>query len=443
MRTAGAQAGQGQGHTPTGFGGGGGGGGGGGHGRGAGLLARRRSRGRARPAVLLAVAVAAVLAAGLAWQLWGQQPGAGGQAAGAAQAASAPAVPLQFRADEVVQPQRLALARTLEFSGPLVAPGTVVLRAKAAGTLSQLLVAEGDRVRAGQLLGRIELAELDGRLGERQAQLAAAQAQLQQAERQHGNNERLAAQQFISASALDSSRTSLQAAQAQVQAAQAQLAVTRVGQRDSQLLAPVAGTVARRQALAGERVAPEQAVLTLVDLRLLELAATVPTHEVAALSPGQAVQVQVEGSAQPLAARLSRIAPAAEPGTRAIGVAVALPNADERLRAGQYAVARLRLADPQPRLTLPESAVVSHGGQHQAWVLVDGRLQRRLLTLGRRDEARGLVEVLAGLDAQDRVLAARFDNLKEGAPAVVKAVPLPDGPATRTAASAAAAATTR
>lgn len=401
---------------------------------------------RAWPAMVVLVLVLA--AAGLAWQRFGPGSGAArtaqaatpGGAGGPAGTASAPAAPLQFRADEVVQPQRLALERSLEFSGPLVAPGTVVLRAKAAGTLSQLLVAEGDRVRAGQVLGRIELAELDGRLGERQAQLAAAQAQLQQAERQHGNNERLAAQQFISASALDSSRTSLQAAQAQVQAAQAQLAVTRVGQRDGQLVAPVSGTVARRQALAGERVAPEQPVLTVVDLRQLELAATVPTHEVAALAPGLAVQVQVEGLAQPLAARLARIAPAAEPGTRAIGVVVALANADERLRAGQYAVARVRLPDPQPRLTLPEAAVASSGGQHQAWVLADGRLQRRVLTLGRRDEARGLVEVLDGLDGQATVLAARFDNLKEGALATVQAPPAASPRPTGTASAVASAA---
>lgn len=335
-------------------------------------------------------------------------------------AASAP-VPLQFRADEVVTPRRAAMPELIEFSGPLVAPGTAVLRAKAGGTLLALAVAEGDRVGAGQPVGRIDLAELGSRIAERHALLDGARATLAQAERTHASNERLAAQQFISPSALDASRAALDSARANLQAAQAALDTTRVGQRDGQLVAPIAGIVAKRHALPGEKVAPEQPVLTLVDLRQLELAGTVGTHEVARLKPGMVVTVQVEGVAEPVAARLARIAPAAEAGTRSIGVTVALPNADERLRAGQYALARVTLPDPQERLTLPLAAVGSTAGQAQVWALVDGKLQRRAVTLGRRDESAGRVEVLTGLAPDTPVLAARFDNLREGTPASVAA----------------------
>ena len=123
--------------------------------------------------------------------------------------------------------------------------------------------------------------------------------------------------------------------------------------------------------------------------------------------------------------RLARIAPAAEPGSRALGVTVVVNNAGERLRGGLYAVARVELPDSQPRLTVPIGAVGNTAGEDHAWVIVDGALLRRTLTLGRRDEAAGRVEVLQGLGPKDTVLAARFDNLREGAKAQVVAAATP------------------
>jgi len=300
--------------------------------------------------------------------------------------------------------------------GAILLQASIGAVAGAGGTLLALSVAEGNPDVRGQALGRIELAELGSRIAERSALLDGARASLVQAERSHASNERLAAQQFISSSALDASRAALDAARANLQAAQAALETTRVAQRDGQLLAPIAGIVHKRHVLPGEKVAPEQPVLTVVDLRRLELAGAVGTHQVARLQPGAAVSVMIEGLTEPVAARLVRIAPAAEAGTRSIGVTVALPNADERLRAGQYAVARVLLPDAQERLTLPLAAVGSTAGQAQVWAVVDGKLQRRAVTLGRRDEAAGRVEVLTGLDERTPVLAARFDNLREGHP---------------------------
>ena len=114
----------------------------------------------------------------------------------------------------------------------------------------------------------------------------------------------------------------------------------------------------------------------------------------------------------------------------AVGVTVALDNPGERLRAGQYALARVLLPDDRPRLLLPLAAVTSSAGQAQVWAIADGRLVKRAVTLGRRDEAGGRVEVLSGLAADATVLAARFDQLREGAAARVLA---PAAPAAGTA----------
>ncbi|QTN24970.1 efflux RND transporter periplasmic adaptor subunit [Rhizobacter sp. AJA081-3] len=328
---------------------------------------------------------------------------------------------LEFTPREVVQPTLASLPLQLEFSGALVAPQSAVVRAKAAGTLLSLVVGEGSRVRAGQPLGQIDLSDIGSRVAERQAAVESARAQFVQAQRTHASNQGLADQKFISPNALDSSRTALDAARAGLDAAQAQLSTARLGLREAALVAPIAGLVSKRHVLPGEKLAMEQPVLTLVDLATLELAGSVGTHEVALLAPGMPVQLRIEGLEQPVTGRIERIAPAAEPGTRSIGVTVSVANPKERLRAGQYAVAQVTLADTAQRLTVPLAAVGGQAGQPQVWVIDNGVLARRAITIGRRDEALGRVEVVSGLATGVQVLAARFDNLREGAKAVVVA----------------------
>lgn len=332
-----------------------------------------------------------------------------------------PQVTLEFTPHEVVAPALASMASVIEFSGPLVAPQTAVVRAKAGGALVTLPVAEGSRVAAGQLLATIDATEVASRMAERQALVESARASAAQAERTHQNNQRLADQQFISPTALDQSRAALDAARAQERAALAQLDTMRALSRDTRIVAPIAGIVAKRHAVAGEKVSAEQNVVTIVDLARLELAGTVGTHEVSQLVAGTPVQVRVEGVEGAVAGKIARIAPAAEPGTRSIGVTIELPNPLETLRAGQYALARVELPDPQQRLTVPASALGNTAGQDHVWLIENGMLARRAVTVGRRDGREGRVELLAGVTPASQVLAARFENLREGAKAIVVA----------------------
>jgi len=328
---------------------------------------------------------------------------------------------LEFVGSEVVRPTQASIASVIEFSGPLVAPGTAVVRAKAAGTLLSLNVAEGSRVKAGQVLGQVDLEELRQRVNERSASAESARAQAEQAERQHRANEGLAAQKFIAPTALETSKAAMEAARAQWLSAKAQLEGSNLNLRNAALLAPISGVVSKRHALPGEKVSMEQQVLTIVDLSKLELAGSVGTHEVSRLTPGMAVQVQIEGADSPVEARIARIAPAAEPGTRSIGVTLELANPKEQFRAGQYATGKVSISDEASRLTVPIAAIGSTAGQEHVWMIEKGALVRRIVTTGRRDTREGRVEVLQGLTAEAQVLGARFDNLREGAKALIVA----------------------
>lgn len=330
-------------------------------------------------------------------------------------------VPLEFVASEVTRPQLAKLPIQVDFSGPLVAPRMAVVRAKASGSLIGMRVAEGHRVRAGQVIGEIDLTELQSRANDRAANVESAQASLAEAERQHKANVGLAAQNFISPTALQSSQARLDSAGAQLRSADAQLATSRVGVREASMTVPISGIVARRHVVPGEKVSAEQPIVTIVDLSTLELAGTVGTHQVSLLAAGQPVVVSVEGQAQQVQGRIDRIAPMAEAGTRAIGVVVTLANPAERFRAGQYAQARVELPDAEPRLTVPQAAVGQASGQDFVWTIEDGALARRIVITGRRDPEGGRVEIVKGLTAEALLLAVRFENLKEGLPALVVA----------------------
>ena len=332
-----------------------------------------------------------------------------------------PEATLEFTPSEVTRPLLAAMPEQVEFSGPLMAPRTAVVRAKASGTLLNLSVAEGSRVRAGQVLGTIDLADLQSRAAERAAGVDSARARMVEAERMHKSNEDLANQRFISANALESSRATLETARAQLKSAQAQFGTAALGIREAALVSPINGVIGRRNVVPGEKVSAEQELMTVVDLAELELAGVVGTHQVSMLRPGQTLAVRVEGAAEAVQGRIDRIAPMAEAGTRGIRVVVRLSNPQEVFRAGQYASALVSLDDAAQRLTLPASAIGQSSGQDFVWTLEKGALVRRLVITGRRDAANGRVEVTKGLTADAQVVAARFDTLKEGAPAKIVA----------------------
>ncbi|HET9750221.1 MAG TPA: efflux RND transporter periplasmic adaptor subunit [Casimicrobiaceae bacterium] len=331
-------------------------------------------------------------------------------------------VALQFVAGDVVYVERRPLDRWLPVSGTLQAVRQGVVKAKVAGDVEGLTVREGEAVRAGQKLARIKSPDLEARLVERQGAVESARAQLALAEKTRAMNLRLLTDKFISQNAFDGTESTYNVARGSLKSAEAQVQVARNALDDADVVAPLRGIVARRHVQTGEKVAVESPIVTIVDLSDLEVQAMVPALDVPELATGMPVELTVDGFGdRRFKGRIDRINPSTEPGTRAIIVYVALPNPDAALRSGMFATGRIALAASAPLPTLPAVAVRTEAGQSYVWTIEQGKLAKRIVSTGRRDETSGRVEIRTALPAQTPVLAARFDNLKDGAPALVRA----------------------
>ncbi len=347
----------------------------------------------------------------------------------AAESKGGPPVTLEFAPADLTRVEPHALSRWLPVSGAVQPVRQATVKAKVSGDVRQVTVREGDAVRAGQVLARIDTADLEAKLIERIGALESAKAQLALAQKTRATNLTLLKQSFISQNAFDNSESSYNVAQGSVKSAEAQVQLARNALRDAIATSPLTGTVAKRHVQPGEKVAFDSPLVTVVDLTDMELQAAVPAVDVPELEIGKGVELVIDGFGERrFTGRVERINPATEPGTRAILVYVGIPNADGALRGGMFATGRIMLAASKPVPTLPATAVRIESGQAYVWIVDDGKLVKRSIATGGRDATAGRVEIRTALPAGAPVLSAPFDNLKEGAPAIVKAgtpAPLP------------------
>ncbi|MDQ6620661.1 MAG: efflux RND transporter periplasmic adaptor subunit [Pseudomonadota bacterium] len=331
------------------------------------------------------------------------------------------AVAFEFTRGDLAQVEMRPLARWLPISGALQPVKLATVKSKSSGDVISIAVREGQSVKAGDVLARIDTSDLEARLAERAGALEAARAQLALAEKTRDVNMKLLKQNFISQNAADNTESSYTVAKGQVKSAEAQVQLARNAMRDSVVVAPISGIVAKRHVQPGEKVAFDSPIVTVVDLRELELQALVPAVDVPELSVGMPVELAVDGFDRRFAGRIERISPATEPGTRSLVVYVGLSNAENALKSGMFASGRIALSSSMPAPTLPLTAVRNDAGQTYIWVIRENKLVRRAVVTGRRDDEAGVIEIKTALTPDTPVLAARFDNLKEGAPAIVRA----------------------
>lgn len=340
----------------------------------------------------------------------------------------------------------------LRLNGTLLADEEAQLAPLVAGRVVEVLVERGSVVqegdplvrlrdtdyRAQQLAARAAVEQAQARLGmdrngrvpppSETAAVRSALAQMQLADQQYERAQALAERGVYSAAQLDEARARAEtareqhrlavqdarAAAAALASAQAQLRQATTAVSDSVVRAPFAGEIAARNVSVGEYVAPQTQLLTLVRTDPMRLELEVPQERVLDVRPGQRVQVTLdgvpdrvfEGTVRYVSASVGRQ-------TRTLTVEAVVPNPDGTLRPGMFARAQIDLGRMRNLIAVPPSAILTNAGVHRAFVVADGVIQERLVTIADRTQDAVLVE--SGLNANEQVAIESLDELYDGA----------------------------
>lgn len=337
-------------------------------------------------------------------------------------AASVANKPMALLASDVVQVRRGDLRQVLPLSGSLRAVKQASVKAQVGGLVRQVLVREGEAVKAGQVLVTMDASEYLARVAQARGALAAARGQLGIASKARDNNRILTEKGFISKNAFDNAVSQFDIARANVDSAVAALTVAQKSVSDATLRSPIAGLVGNRTIEPGEKVSPDVRLMEIVDLRRMEMDAAVPTSEIGRVAVGQEVRIDIDGVGMPIVGKVMRIDPSTQAGSRSIVVHVEIDNTQGSLRAGMFGEARLTLNRRDAVLTVPTSAIQHLDGKTMVYAVRDGMVQRLPVTLGitGTDDSGEVVEIIDGVTQGATILRNNLGNLIPGTRVIVE-----------------------
>jgi len=334
-------------------------------------------------------------------------------------------------------------AAVLQATGYVVARRQATVSAQITGTLTEVLIEEGERVEEGQVLARLEdtaqqaaLAQAKAGLAAAEAQLAQFQAELAQSRRDLARAEDLVARKLVSAQSVELARTRVATQQAQLATQRSQVGVARAAVQGAQVQldyctvrAPFAGVVIAKAAQVGEIVSPLSAgggftrtgVGTIVDMESLEIEVDVNEsyiHRVSRQQPTEAVLDAYPDWSIP--GHVIAIIPTADRSKATVKVRVALDRKDQRIvpdmgvRVSFLEEAAPAAADAAPSrgVLVPAAAIAARGGDQVVFVLDGERVRAHVVTPG---QARGDLREVDGLAAGTRVVRAVPPELADGA----------------------------
>ncbi len=341
-------------------------------------------------------------------------------------AKSSSPVSIELSETDIAVAQTMTMTQGVLVTGTLKAVRTAMVKARVAGELVMLEVREGDAVKMGQIVARVDNTEYLARQRQAQQQAEAARAQVDVAQRQFDNNNALVNQGFISKTALDTSIANLNGAKASYQAALSALDVSTKALNDSVLKAPLNGFVSQRFVQPGERVAPEARIIEIVDLSQLELEATLTSAEAMNVKVGQIAKLNVEGTSQEVSAKVLRINPSTQTGSRSVVVYLGLQS-HPLLRQGVFVQGSLGTQKVQA-VVVPLESVRSDKTKPYVQTLQDNQVVHLQVELGAKGEADGkAVMALKEIKEGTRVLAPSAGAVRDGTlvTQAVKAAVLP------------------
>jgi RND family efflux transporter MFP subunit len=320
---------------------------------------------------------------------------------------------------EVVAPQTQTWPQSLQASGPVSAWQEIIVSPETGGLrIAELLVDVGASVKRGQLLARLADDSLKADLRKQEAALAQARANLEQALSNVQRARMVEGTGALSAQKVEEYRIAEATSRAALQSAQAELDSIRLKLSQTRIVAVDDGIVSSRSAVLGNVVNAGTELYRLVRQGRVEWRPELDARQLASVRPGQLARVTLP-SGEAVAGRVRLVGPTLSTSTGRASVYVSLP-ADSGARAGMFANGALWL-DARPALTLPQSALVMRDGRSYVFLVGEGnKVTSRVVTAGRRQDER--VEVLAGLDANARVVAGGGAFLSDGVQVSVAAV---------------------
>ncbi|MBC7610866.1 MAG: efflux RND transporter periplasmic adaptor subunit [Polaromonas sp.] len=333
---------------------------------------------------------------------------------------------------DVLKLQTLDVAQGLPISGTLKAVNSAVIKARVAGELQGLTVREGDFVKAGQVIARIDASEYQSRVRQSKEQAESAKAQVDVAQRQYDNNKALVDQGFISKTSLDTSLANLNAAQATYKAAVAATEVSAKSVEDTVLKAPISGQVSQRLVQPGERVGIDAKIIEIIDVSRLEIEASLSATDSIAVRVGQSAELKIEGNTQPISAQVVRINPSAQAGSRSVLAYLSIANSGSGsesksliLRQGLFAQGTLGTTRAA-LLALPLSSVRTDKPAPYVQTIENSKVVHKTVEPGARGAAGGeAVVAVKGLSENAQVIRGNIGFIREGTQ--VKLTQMPGG----------------
>jgi RND family efflux transporter MFP subunit len=322
-------------------------------------------------------------------------------------------VSIELSGNDIAVAQTMTMTQGVRVTGTLKAVRTAMVKARVAGELVMLEVREGDPVKMSQIVARVDNTEYLARQRQAQQQAEAARAQVDVAQRQFDNNNALVNQGFISKTALDTSMANLNGAKASYQAALSALDVSTKALDDSVLRAPINGLVSQRFVQPGERVAIEARIIEIIDLSQLELEATLTSAEAVNVKVGQIAKLLVEGTSEEVSARVLRINPSTQTGSRSVLVYLGLQS-HPLLRQGVFVQGSLGTQKVQA-VVVPLESVRSDKTKPYVQTLQDNQVVHLQVELGAKGEADGkAVMALKEIKEGTKVLAPSAGAVRDG-----------------------------
>jgi membrane fusion protein, multidrug efflux system len=374
--------------------------------------------------------VAAVLG-GVAW-LATRDSGANTPAAAAPAVSSAP---IELAAVDVSTVEPRVLARVLPLSGSISPFVQATVKSKVGGEVEQLKLREGQDVREGEVIARVDTRNLQAQYDREAAAVDKARADLELARLNRDKNRTLLEQKFISQNTFEQTESAYAGSVAQLKLAEAEARVAQINLQDAVIRAPFSGTISKRLVQPGEKVSPDSDIVTLVDLKQMVLEAAVPATEIPSVRVGQKVRFRVSGFGdRQFEGEVQRINPMTADNSRAIPVYIAVPNADSALKGGMFAQGELQLNTMQPVLAVAQRAVREEAGANYVYTLRGDKIERTPVTVGPGNRSEPFVEVRSGLSAGDRVIVADIGNDKGGTTARIGRAEVASGASTEVAA---------